>query len=283
MPNPDLKAQLLRLGVQPGDTLLARAALQRLGLRGPRDEFLQTLLELIGPEGTLVSLAFTPSDLLWRLDRHPPFSPEIRSYAGAFPNSMLAQPQAQRSQHPQASFVAIGPAAHEILADHGPNAPAYLPMQRLVALKAKMLVVGCVDTSPGFTTAHWAEYQLGLHRRVMFPSWMAASRYLDANGEVKTFLRRDPGLCSRSFWKYYGPYVKAGVLSTGAVGSTHGVLAPAAECHAIEYGLLSQDPAFSVCDDYACAACNVLRWDRLHRLPGFLASRVLQRFRRLRT
>ena len=44
MPNPELKAQLLRLGVQPGDTVLARAALQRLGLRGSRDEFLQTLL-----------------------------------------------------------------------------------------------------------------------------------------------------------------------------------------------------------------------------------------------
>ena len=70
--------------------------------------------------------------------------------------------------------------------------------------------------------------------------------------------------------------MKAGVLNTGAVGSTHGVLAPAAGNAAIGMGCSLKDPAFSVCDDYAYAACNVLRWDRLHRLPGFHSSRVLQ-------
>ena len=63
MPNPDLKAQLLRLGVQPGDTLLARAAYKgwACGARGPIPA---DTAGLIGPEGTLVSLAFTPSDFL---------------------------------------------------------------------------------------------------------------------------------------------------------------------------------------------------------------------------
>lgn len=274
-----IKAQLIALGVQAGDTVLVRAALQKFGGRGPKELLLLTLLDLLGPQGTLVSLAFTPATPLWRVARSPAFAPKTKSYAGGFPNSMLAHPEALRSTHPQCSFVAIGPGAEDILSGHGPAAPAYLPIRRLLDVEAKMLIIGCVDTSPGFTTAHWAEYQLGLHRRVMFRSMLGASRYLDESGHGHTFLRQDPGLCSLSFWKFYGPLVKAGVLKTGFVGQTHAVLTTAKECYAVEHALLASNPAFAACDGYLCAACNALRWDRLHRLPGFLAMRAWRSLR----
>jgi aminoglycoside N3'-acetyltransferase len=269
----------LRLGINPGDVVLARAAYRTVGkpAAGGAD-FLAELLDLLGDQGTVACLAFTRGGFRWQAAQLPPYTPATPSYAGALPNAMLAHPGAHRSLHPQCSFVAIGRHAQALTAGHGPADGAYEPMRKLIALNAKMLVAGCVATNPGFTTTHLAEVDLGLHRR-RIGRWWYISRYLDAQGRVRIFQRRDPGCCSNSYWKFYAEYVRHGVLTTGKVGNAYAICAPACECYAIERAILARDRRFNLCGSPDCLTCNALRWDRIHRWPAWLLRRVLRPLR----
>lgn len=270
-----IRHDLHKLGVVEGDVVLVRAGLKAVGARD-QSSFLDALLDTVGSSGTVASLAFTKGGFAWQASKIPPYTLDSTSYAGALPNLMIARPHAHRSRHPQCSIVAIGKHARQLTDGHGPHSRAYEPVRKLIAHKAKMLVAGCVDSSPGFTTAHLAEADLGLHRRRIAP-WLAISRYVDEHGTVRTFYRKDPGLCSKSFWKFYAAYVKGGHLAAGLVGNAYAICAPAAECYAIECELLEKNKAFSACDSFDCAACNLMRWDRIHRWPAFLLGRVLRK------
>nr|WP_315398571.1 AAC(3) family N-acetyltransferase [uncultured Duganella sp.] len=269
-----IRHDLSVLGIVPGDVVLVRAALSAVGRVGDGD-FLGALLELVGEEGTVASLAFTAGGLAWRAATIAPFTPTSKSYAGALPNAMIAHPQARRSLHPQCSFVAIGRHARELTDGHGPDAGAYEPVRKLMALGGKMLLAGCVASSPGFTTTHLAEVDLGLHRR-RIGKRLFVSRYVDEQGRVRVFHRKDPGLCSNSFWKFYAAYVNAGILTAGRVGNAYAICAPAAECYRIERAILADNPRFTICDANDCLTCNLLRWDRVHRWPAYLLRRALR-------
>ena len=272
----DLVAAFKRLGINTGDTVLIRGALSAIG-RVNRDEFLTALLDSVGPEGTIVSLAFTDSTFLWKAKSLEPFTLKTRSYAGAIPNTMLAHPDSHRSLHPQCSYVAIGRYAAEIVAGHGPNSPAYEPIRKLINLNAKMALIGCVSSSPGFTTVHLAEIDLGHHRRAVFPGLMAASPYIDEDGRVKIFKRKDSGMCSNSFWKFYGHYVRNGILRANLIGSAYSILAPAKACYELEKEILASNARFNICGDPNCVSCNALRWDRIYHVPGLVLSKVWSR------
>ena len=269
-----LRNNLLQMGIAPGDVVLARAAYRAVGRAGAGGgDFLAELLDLLGDQGTVACLAFTRGGWWWQARRLAPFTPATPSYAGALPNAMLAHPDACRSTHPQCSIVAIGRHARALTEGHGPANGAYEPMRKLIALDAKMLVAGCVAVNPGFTTTHLAEVDLGLHRRRIFP-WLSVSRYRDDQGQVRVFHRRDPGCCSNSYWKFYGAYVRHGILTTGRVGNAYAICAPAAQCYAIEHDILARDRRFNLCDSPDCLTCNALRWDRVHRWPLWLWRRV---------
>lgn len=272
----NLAADLQSLGIHPGDTILIRGALSAIG-KVNRSEFLQALLNLVGPKGTVVSLAFTDSTFLWRAKSLAPYTIKTRSYAGAIPNTMLAHPDSHRSLHPQCSYVAIGLHAAMIVADHGPSSRAYEPMRKLVDLNAKMVLVGCISSSPGFTTTHLAEADLGLHRRAILPWLMAASPYVDENGEIRVYQRRDMGMCSNSYWKFYAHYVREGLLTTGRIGAAYSAIIPAKESYQLEKRILSDNPKFNICDDANCISCNLLRWDRIHHAPGLIARKLFSR------
>lgn len=269
-----IRRDLRHIGVVEGDVILVRAALKTVGGLD-HGNFLDALLDVVESRGTVASLAFTRGGFAWQASKISPYTLDSVSYAGALPNMMIAHPHSHRSLHPQCSIVAIGKHAQQLTDGHGPHSRAYEPVRKLIALKAKMLVVGCVGSSPGFTTAHLAEADLGLHRRRIAP-WLAISRYVDEHGAIRTFYRTDPGLCSKSFWKFYAAYVKSGHLTAGRVGKAYSICAPAAECYAIDHQILANNKSFAVCDSADCVVCNVLRWDRIYRWPVFLLGRILR-------
>jgi len=272
-------ADLQQLGISKGDIVMVRAALSSIG-RIKRQDILEALLEAIGPDGTLISLAFTSGVRPWLVRTTPPFTTNTVSYAGALPNMMLEHACAKRSTHPQTSFVAIGRDADSLLDGHDPRAPAYDPVRKLIELKGKMLLIGCAATSPGFTTTHVAERDIGMGWRIL-PSWLfCQSRYIDTDGQVKIFKRHDGGFCSNSYWKFYSAYVKHALLRSGYVGQAYSLLAPAAECYMVERGLLEKHPHINVCDDPLCFTCNVQRIDRWHCLPSYLLRRLLSKCRK---
>jgi aminoglycoside N3'-acetyltransferase len=274
-----LASDFRRLGIFPGDTILIRGALSTIG-RVSRWDFLSALLSAVGPAGTIVSLSFTDSTFVWKARALEPYTSKTKSYAGAIPNSMLNHPGAYRSMHPQCSYVAIGAHAPEITAGHGPHSPAYEPIRKLIALNAKMILVGCASSSPGFTTAHLAEIDLGHHRRAVFPGIFAASSYLDNEGRIQIFQRNDMGMCSNSFWKFYAHYVRAGILKASFIGEAYSILAPARECYELEKTILASNPKFNICENASCITCNALRWDRIHHAPGLILRKAISRVRK---
>lgn len=277
----DLVRDLRSLGVADGDVVLVRGALGQVGrVQGGARTVVDALLDVVGDRGTLVSLAFTETAFICKPDPAKPFTVDSPTYAGALPKAMLAHPAMRRSRHPNCSFVAIGRHADAVVRDHGARSGAYEPVRRLMELGGKGILLGCVESSPGFTTAHLVESDLGLHRRVVLPR-LNSVYYEDEDGRVRLFVRTDHGLCSNGFSRFYEHYVEKGVLRSGHVGSAYSIMVPLAEAFAIEHRLLSRDPRFAICDDRDCVMCNVRRWDRIHRAPGWLARRALKRFRRL--
>ena len=268
-----LEDDLRKLGLSKGDTVLTRANLGAVGLVD-RKALLQALLNVVGEQGTVVSLAFTASAYLWKVSKLPPFTLETPSYAGALPNAMLRHPGALRSTHPMCSFVAIGKHAAFLTSGHGPEAGAYDPVRKIMSQKGKVMLVGCVDSSPGFTTTHIAEVDLGLSKRMIAP-WLHKSRYIRPDQTVAVFTRRDPGCCSKSFWKFYAFYVRHGLLSTGFVGNAYSVLADAEECYKIDREVLSKDSRLNICESLDCVECNLFRWDRIYMWPLFTLRRAL--------
>ncbi len=167
-----LVSDLRRLGLTSGDCVLVRAGTRqwdREGVRPPARQALRdACLQVVGPSGTLVGLTFTRQAVIWRRGNAAAFDEQSTTNAGGFAQCLLAHPHRRRSRHPTNSFCAIGAKADTIVEDHGPHASAFAPIAKLTALDGKMLVVGCVETSPGFSTVHFAQRTLGLSFRSPF-------------------------------------------------------------------------------------------------------------------
>lgn len=168
-----LLTDLRALGVGAGDTLILHASVRSVGwiVGGPR-VILDALLELLTPRGTLMMLASWEGNpygmTSWPEERRaawlaecPAFDPAT-SPADHREMSILAEylrtwPGARRSDHPLASFVAVGARAEWLTARHpwqygnGPDSP----LARLCAAGGSVLLLGPVLSN--ITLLHHAE------------------------------------------------------------------------------------------------------------------------------
>lgn len=180
---PALVAGLTDLGVRPGTVLHVQASLRSLGpVEGGADGVVDALLEVLGPEGTLVAYTATPENSSTsrlhhaavagltpeEADRYragmPRFDPATTPASptmGALSEAIRTRPGALRSSHPQTSWAALGPHAREITAAHpltshlGPQSP----LGRLYDLDARVLMLGV--PMERFTAFHLADLRGG--------------------------------------------------------------------------------------------------------------------------
>ncbi|MBM3572771.1 MAG: AAC(3) family N-acetyltransferase [Alphaproteobacteria bacterium] len=157
-----LGADLRRLGLNPGATLLVHASLRALGwVAGGPVAVVQALSDAVGPTGTIVVPAFTadytdPQDWFqppvpehwWPTIREhmPAFDPDRTPsrQMGAIAECVRTWPGAKRSAHPNMSFAALGARADEVVATHPLDFGfgAQSPLARLYALGASVLLLG---------------------------------------------------------------------------------------------------------------------------------------------
>jgi len=268
-----------KMNICAGDTILIRASLGAVGrINGGAETFINALLKTVGVNGTIVSLAFTDGSFIRKPKIENAFDLEKKSYAGALPNAMIRRADAFRSRHPMCSYVAIGKFAGEITKNHDENSHAYEPIRKIIGLNGKSILIGCVDSSPGFTTTHLAETDLGLLSLSVFPK-LRSTYYKTQNNEIKLFRRTDPGLCSNSFYKLYALYVKNKILITGFVGDAYSIIAPAKDCYEIDYAALKKNHKMNICESNMCYTCNAGRWDRIHHAPGYFLRLISKKLR----
>ena len=270
-----LRRDIEAMGVAKDDTVLVRANVGAIGrVKGGLGESLRrALLDAVGERGTIVSLAFTRTFPLFRLDRGYVFDEATPTTSGALPKLLLETPGRVRSRHPTNSFVAVGARAEELLARHDERSPSFLPMERLVALGGKQLVIGCVDESPGFTTVHWAQHRLGLSTRSLLRDRVGVLYARD--GEVRLFRRQDIGGCSLGFHKLYPAYARAGLLRRGLVGRAESIAIDAAPAYDLEAEVLRKDPRAVLCDRRVCTFCRGTWLFNKRDMPSFYVRYAL--------
>ncbi|RZU77561.1 aminoglycoside 3-N-acetyltransferase [Micromonospora kangleipakensis] len=232
-----LAAHLHDLGVRPGGVLLVHAALRPLGFvcGGPQAVVL-ALRDVLGPDGTLVVPTHTPENSdpagwnnppvpadWWPVIRAelPGFDPALTPsrFMGTLAEQVRTWPGALRSDHPQVSFAALGPAAGRIVADHtltdmlGEGSP----LARLHDLDADVLLLG-VDHGSN-TSLHLAEYR-----------WPAAPRarvgaaVLTGDGGREWVWWDDVDLDESDFARLGADFEATAAVRVGAVGDGTGRL-----------------------------------------------------------
>jgi aminoglycoside 3-N-acetyltransferase len=168
-----------RLGITPGQTLLVHASLRSVGwVIGGANAVVGALREALGPDGNIVVPASTEanSDTSRKhreriaqmtanqakryREEMPAFDPATtKSGAGAIAERVRRSADAVRSEHPQSSFAAIGPAADDLMADH--RLESHLgeesPLAKLYKMDALVLMIGVGYRS--CTAFHLAEYR----------------------------------------------------------------------------------------------------------------------------
>ncbi|MDA1279490.1 MAG: AAC(3) family N-acetyltransferase [Chloroflexi bacterium] len=171
-----LAQDLARLGVRQNDKLIVHTSMRSLGwVNGGPVAYIQSLMDTVGPEGTIVMPTQSgdnsdPGD--WR---HPPIPDEwidevkrtMPAYdpavtptwrMGTVPELFRTMPGVYRSGHPSGSFAAWGRGAEEIVANHGfQRIGEESAVARLYDLDGKVLLVGVgYDRNTSF---HLCEYR----------------------------------------------------------------------------------------------------------------------------
>jgi aminoglycoside 3-N-acetyltransferase len=174
----ELGAELRELGVREGGVLLVHASLSTLNwVCGGPVAVVQALRDALGSTGTLVVPTHTPDNSDPAGWQHPPvpagwwpviraempaFDPPVTPsrYMGAVAEAVRTWPGARRSDHPQGSFAALGPAAEWVTAGHA-RAEMFgerSPLGRVYEADGQVLLLGVGHDSN--TSLHLAEYRV---------------------------------------------------------------------------------------------------------------------------
>ncbi|MEU9041917.1 MULTISPECIES: AAC(3) family N-acetyltransferase [unclassified Kitasatospora] len=162
--------------------LHVQASLRTLGpVPGGAAGVIDALLDILGPDGTLVAYTATPensatsrihqaavagrspeevADYQARMPRFDPSTTPASPTMGALSEAIRTHPGALRSRHPQTSWAALGRHAQEITGRHPDECHLGLdsPLGRLYDLDARVLMIGVpIDR---FTAFHLADLRL---------------------------------------------------------------------------------------------------------------------------
>lgn len=244
----DLAKDLRELGLDEGDIVLVHSSLRNLGyVEGGAATVVAALREVIGDQGTIVVPALTANNChpgrwkatvglevarrSWRRIAEAmagtPFDPAATPSVkmGRVAEAVRTSPGATRSDHPQTSFAAHGPAAAKITDGHAVDCHLgeHSPLARLAELQAKILLLGV-----GYavcTAFHLAEYRV----------WQPPSRYYEcvvADESGGKWIRyRDVALDDRTFARLGDAFEaqRAALVRLGAVGSAAARLLPSSQ------------------------------------------------------
>ena len=259
-----LIADLKRIGISKGDHVALALSFKSMGhIKGGPMAFLESLLSIIGPEGTLMLNTFTnlfdlskiSKDYIFNLDTTKPNT-------GLVPLTFLKMKGVIRSRHPALSVAAVGKYAHYLTENHL-NSDLYLPYKKLAKINGKFLFIGINDRLVG--VRHEAQRRAGLWIVPMYKGVY----YLTSEGKVKLFVLKMPP-CVTALPKLVPTLEKGKKISRSKIGDADSILALAKELIESMTELLKNQPALNLCDDMLCLNCRELerRLDLYDKLPN---------------
>jgi aminoglycoside N3'-acetyltransferase len=148
-------------------------------------------------------------------------------------------------------------------------------VKRLAELDGKMLLLGCNNESPGFSTVHVAQFELGLTQRHWVHYFQRA--WIPREGRLVPWRPREEPGCSLSFDKFYPAYIRDRNFRTGEVGQAFSLLIPSARrALQTELAILRQHPTFVDCGRRDCLTCGFRGYQPM-RAPRTLLFTFLTR------
>lgn len=172
-----LKDDFEKLGISSGMTLLVHCSLSKIGwICGGSVTLIEVLLDLLGPQGTLIMPSHTSDNSEPKYWQNPPVPsewfdiirqsmPPYRSnITPTFNMGILAEtfrkwPGVLRSEHPQYSMIALGQKAKLITDKHYDSCGEQSPLARLYDCNDKGYVLLLGVPHENNTSLHLAEYR----------------------------------------------------------------------------------------------------------------------------
>jgi aminoglycoside 3-N-acetyltransferase len=218
------------VGLRAGDMVLVHSSLRSLGwVCGGAVTVVQALLDVLGPQGTLVVPTHTANNSDPEHWMNPPVPeawwPEIRATMpafdpvitptygmGAIPELVRRWPGALRSDHPHLSFAAVGAGASAVTAGHRLDCQLgdHSPLGALERAGASVLLLGV-----GFgscTAFHLAEYRIP-----DMPTFEFGAAVMTETGR-EWITYTDLDVHSVDFPELGAAYEASGAVTTGMVG-----------------------------------------------------------------
>jgi aminoglycoside 3-N-acetyltransferase len=258
-----LAADLRLLGVREGGVTMVHTRMSAIGwVVGSAETVVLALLDALGPDGTLAAYA-SWEEHRYRLEerpvehRHayaaePPVfdvatSEAVRDH-GRIPERIRTWPGAERSAHPEASLVAVGPRARWLTEAH-PQDDAYgrdSPLARLVQASGQVLMLGApLDT---VTLLHHAEAiarapgkrMVTYAVTVLEDGRVVERSYTDIETTDGAYAYERLGLALDPFEVIARAALDAGIGARGLVGQAESHLFPAPELAAFAVGWIEE-------------------------------------------
>ena len=259
---------LLKLGIEAGDCLKVHCSYRSLNLQNasPQD-FIYTLLTLLGEEGTLVVPSHTYS--FAGIPGMQPFNKEtsLSMGMGIVSETLRQTPGALRSGNPTHSITAYGEHARLLTEnkEHATAAGLGSSYEDLYKLGAKVLLIGVGNNRN--TLVHYIEVASRLpYNDIPYRDFWGSKALVERDGQV--FEEDVPPVypaCSANFSVLDTFLDEIGILRQGKVGQADCMLMKANELVPAVAARLEKDPDFLLCRSISCEPCN-LRRRRLHDL-----------------
>jgi aminoglycoside 3-N-acetyltransferase len=248
-----LKADLKRMGIAKGDHISVALSFKKIGFvkNGP-DAFIDALLEVIGPEGTLMMNTFTLSFPLAEINRDYVFDPSATvPYTGLVPTTFMKRKDTVRSWHPTCSVAAVGKLSKYLTDGHDEHSRPYLPYEKLAKVGGKHLCIGINDRLVGLR--HEAQRRAGLF---VVPTFMGVL-YKSLHRLVKVFVWQSPP-CNKRLPELVPELERKGIIRRGKIGNASSIVGNANELLEDMSAMLKKDPTLNLCCDFSCLTCREL-------------------------
>jgi aminoglycoside 3-N-acetyltransferase len=254
----EIAEDLKRIGIREGDHLCVALSFRSVGrVRGGPDSFIDAILEVIGPTGTLMMNTYTQFCFITELRAGrliPIFHYESTpSLTGIVPEAFRNRPGAIRSRHPMSSITAFGNQANYLTDGHDETASPYAPYSRLGDIGGKVLYIGLGDRL--VSLRHEAQNLAGLMNVVPLEVGIF---YINELGETRLFTAKNVFACAKRLPKLV-PYLRnMGLITEGKIGNAASILVPAKETLNAMADLLRENPTLNLCEDLSCIWCREL-------------------------
>ena len=268
---------LRKIGLKKGDHLAVTLSFKSIGyVVGGPEAFIDALLEVVGPEGTIMMNTFTldfnicniSSDYIFDIEKTMP-------YTGLVPRTLIKREVSIRSRHPTTSVVCIGKMSKYLTDGHNENSNPFLPYEKLAEIGGKYLAIGIGNRLVGIR--HEAQRRAGLFVVPVF----RGVYFRNSLGQIKLFIHLGVP-CIKKLPVLVPKLESLGTIKRGKIGMASAIIASADKLINLMTSMLKENPALNLCDDLYCYKCREL--ERRMNLYGRIVNpKLFQRNRFIRT